>query len=85
MQNDNPQFTLRNISYTIYDRDTGAILIWGTAGSPKSVNNKLQAGQGLILGEQISGEYYTIDVTTEQPIRKPEPPKAEATEEQQDG
>lgn len=75
MPKDNQQDLLREIPYTIYDRSTGEILMWGTAGSPKSVNAKVQAGQGLILGEEINGAYYTIDPATEKAIRKEEAPQ----------
>ncbi|MBX3580844.1 MAG: hypothetical protein KF810_02970 [Rhizobiaceae bacterium] len=70
MPSDDPQVGLRNMPYTIYDRATGDILMWGTAGSPKSINAKLQAGQGLILDQAIDGNTHRIDPETGQPIAK---------------
>lgn len=66
---------LRSVNYTIYDRTTGEILMWGMAGSPKSVNAKVQAGQGLILDEQIDGSRYRIDPVTGIAVRKTEAPE----------
>lgn len=70
MPSDDPQVGLRNMPYTIFDQATGDILMWGTAGSPKSINAKLQAGQGLILDQAIDGSTHRIDPKTGQPIAK---------------
>lgn len=64
MQRDDPEIGLRNMRYTIYDRETGEILLSGVAGSPKSLNSKVQAGQGLLIDVQGDGRTHRVNPET---------------------
>lgn len=55
---------LRNMRFTIYDRTTGEVIMSGTAGSPKSLNAKMQAGQGLLLDVQVDGRTHFVNPKT---------------------
>lgn len=81
MQSDDPQTALRNIPYTIYDKATGDVVVSGVAGTPKSINAKLQAGQGLLLDVQMDPRVHRVDLATLEAVPRPPPPPPELEEE----